>query len=157
LYFFVGFFALSLLNRYNLLYFYVYPIFLLVFLIFSSFINSKYKYIFAIIFAFVYIANLTGAIREKRNLEVEFAQNHNILGRLFSRSQVKFTISRNKISATLFSPLTNLLMSQDMLWNTVNAFIINRRLRFPEKTSYLYHRGAGKTTLIFLPSGGLKT
>ncbi len=56
-YFYVGFFLMSLINKGPILYFYFFPLFPLVFLIFSSFITSKYKYLFLIIFFTVYFIN----------------------------------------------------------------------------------------------------
>lgn len=62
LYFYIGFFLLSLINKYTMLYFYVFPLFPFAFLIFSSFATSKYKNIFLIIFLIIYAINLTGII-----------------------------------------------------------------------------------------------
>lgn len=62
LYFYLGFFLLSLINKYTMLYFYVFPLFPFVFLIFSSFATSKYKNIFLIIFLIIYAINLTGVV-----------------------------------------------------------------------------------------------
>ena len=105
LYFLVGFFALSLLNRYELLYFYVYPIFLLVFLIFSSLVNSKHKYNFALVFVFVYIANLGGAIREKKNLQTEFKQKSQYTwAGLFGVASKVYSMPEQEFGYFVFSP-----------------------------------------------------
>jgi hypothetical protein len=61
LYFYLGFFVLSFFNRYKLLSFYYYPLISLIFLIFCSFITSKYKKIFFGIFVFMYVCNMIGA------------------------------------------------------------------------------------------------
>lgn len=58
LYFFVGFFILTLINKGPVLYFYLIPQFPLVFIIFSSFVTSQFKKIFIVIFATVYLLNL---------------------------------------------------------------------------------------------------
>lgn len=58
LYFYVGFFVMSLINKGPILYFYFFPFFPFVFLIFSSFITSRYKNIFLIIFFIIYLLNL---------------------------------------------------------------------------------------------------
>jgi len=63
LYFYIGFFGISLVNRYDLLYFYTFPIFPLPFLIFSSFITSKYKVAFLVFFGIVYLTNLVGGFQ----------------------------------------------------------------------------------------------
>lgn len=69
LYFFVGFFILSLVNFGHLLYFYLFPIFPLVFLIFSSFITSRYRRIFGILFSIILILNLQTAISDTKYSE----------------------------------------------------------------------------------------
>lgn len=61
LYFFLGYFALSLLNRYNLLTHYVSPLVPFVFLIFCSFATSKFSKAFYVLFAIVYGLNIIGA------------------------------------------------------------------------------------------------
>lgn len=60
IFYFLGFYALSLINRYPLLYFYEFPIFPLVFIIFSSLITTHYKKIFLFLFAGIYLFNLIG-------------------------------------------------------------------------------------------------
>lgn len=62
IYFYVGFFALTFINRGPILYFYLYPLFPFVFLIFSSFANLKYKKIFLVIFFIIYALNFQNAI-----------------------------------------------------------------------------------------------
>lgn len=59
LYFYVGFFALSLINTGPLLYFYLFPLFPFVFLIFSSLITHKFSKFFLCIFIFTYIINIS--------------------------------------------------------------------------------------------------
>lgn len=61
LYFYVGFFVVSLTNRYNLLPFYVSPLISLIFLMFCSLVTGKKKYIFVSIFSGLYILNAIGA------------------------------------------------------------------------------------------------
>lgn len=58
LYFYIGFFLLTLINKGPILYFYFFPLFPFVFLIFSSFITSKYSKIFLTIFFIVYLLNM---------------------------------------------------------------------------------------------------
>jgi len=60
LYFFLGFFVLSLANKFPLLSFYVFPLHPFVFLIFASFITSFYKRAFVFIFTTMYLLNLVG-------------------------------------------------------------------------------------------------
>lgn len=64
LYFYIGFFLLSLANKGIILHFYFFPLFSLVFLIFSSFITSKYKKIFILIFFVIFALNLQAALND---------------------------------------------------------------------------------------------
>ncbi len=67
LYFYVGFFVLSLINTGPVLYFYLFPLFPFVFLIFSSFVTSRYKKVFIIIFFTMYVINLQTALTDTQN------------------------------------------------------------------------------------------
>lgn len=58
LYFYTGYFLLSLINKGYLLYFYVYPLFPFIFLVFSSFVTSRYKNVFLILFFVLYFLNV---------------------------------------------------------------------------------------------------
>lgn len=60
LYFIIGFYAVSLINAYPLLYFYTFPVFPLAFIIFTSIASSTYKDIGLIVFFTVYGLNLVG-------------------------------------------------------------------------------------------------
>ncbi len=62
LYFYVGFFLLSFIDKGPILYVHLYPLFLLVFLIFCSFADSRYKKIFLFLFIALYAMNLTSSI-----------------------------------------------------------------------------------------------
>lgn len=57
-YFYFGFFLFSLLNRYDLLYNYTFPMFSLVFLVFSSLVTSKFRKLFLGVFIFVYLLDM---------------------------------------------------------------------------------------------------
>lgn len=69
LYFYGGFFLLSFVNIWGILYFYFFPLFPLVFLIFSSFVTSRYKYIFLLIFFAIFAMNLNSAIDDMQIAE----------------------------------------------------------------------------------------
>lgn len=69
IYFFTGFFILSLINRYNLLTFYVFPLYPFVFLIFCSFVTSKYIRIFTYVFILVYLLNIVGIYNHIKSLD----------------------------------------------------------------------------------------
>src|SRR3989344_4839200 len=58
LYFYFGYYILSLINKGQVLYFHQFPLFPLVFLVFSSFITSKYSKLFLILFFVVLSFNL---------------------------------------------------------------------------------------------------
>lgn len=65
LYFYVGFFVLSLINIGGpLLYFYQFPLFPFVFLIFSSCVTSRYKNVFILIFFIIFVMNLHTAFSD---------------------------------------------------------------------------------------------
>jgi hypothetical protein len=64
LYFYFGFFVLSLINTGQLLYFYLFPLFPLVFLIFSSIVTGKHKKIFLLLFFFVFGLNEWNAMTD---------------------------------------------------------------------------------------------
>lgn len=75
LYFYVGFFVFSLINPGPLLYFYLFPLFPFVFLIFSSFVTSRHKYIFLIIFFIIYAINTQTAIKNTKDAEGFFGKS----------------------------------------------------------------------------------
>jgi hypothetical protein len=64
LYFYVGFFAMTLINKGPILYFYLFPLFPFVFLIFASFITSKYSKTFFVIFMVIYLMNLSTVFKD---------------------------------------------------------------------------------------------
>lgn len=64
LYFYAGFFVLSFINKGPILYFHIFPIFPLVFLIFASFLTSRYKQVFLVLFAVIYVFNLANAVND---------------------------------------------------------------------------------------------
>lgn len=74
IYFYFGYFALSLINKGDILYFYIYPLFPLVFLNFASFITSKYKNLFLVIFIVVLMFNESNAI-------TDLNESKNIIGK----------------------------------------------------------------------------
>ena len=64
LYFYIGFFILTFINRGPILYFYLFPLFPFVFLIFTSFADSKYKKVFLAVFFIIYAINFTSVISD---------------------------------------------------------------------------------------------
>lgn len=67
IYFYAGYFVMTFINRGPILAFYFYPLFALVFLIFSSFITSRYSKIFLAVFFIVYFMNISTAIIDAQN------------------------------------------------------------------------------------------
>ena len=63
-YFYIGFFVLSFIDKGPILYFHIFPIFPLVFLIFTSFFTSRYKALFLVLFAVLYVFNLSNAVND---------------------------------------------------------------------------------------------
>lgn len=104
LYFYFGFFLLSLINKGDILYFYFYPIFPLVFLIFSSFVTSRYKSIFLIIFVIVLFFNEKAALSDIRD-------SSNIIGKdlyswkfLYNISSKAFKGGEKEFGYFVYSP-----------------------------------------------------
>jgi hypothetical protein len=73
LYFYFGFFILSLFNTGPILYFYFFPLFPLVFLIFSSLITNIFKKIFLLLFALIFILNI-------HTVFLDISDSKNIIG-----------------------------------------------------------------------------
>lgn len=75
LYTFISYFSISLLNRFRLLPFYVYPVFAFVFLFFSSLVthaNKKINYAFFAFFLLIYATNLIGVRQSIRTWSTDF-------------------------------------------------------------------------------------
>lgn len=69
LYLYIGFFVTSFVNKGLMLYFHFYPIFPLVFLIFSSFITSRFRKAFLVIYILLYLLNVQAAINDMKTTE----------------------------------------------------------------------------------------
>jgi hypothetical protein len=77
-YFYVGYYILSLINKSGgMLYHYYMPLYPLVFLIFASFITSRYKIIFFFSFLVVYMTNFTVARSFIDSTKTFFGQDQN--------------------------------------------------------------------------------
>jgi hypothetical protein len=78
IYLYIGYYALSLVNKTGgMLYHYYVPLFPLVFLIFASFITSRYKLFFFVIFLFVYLTNFQQARLYIANSQTFFGKDQN--------------------------------------------------------------------------------
>lgn len=104
LYFFFGFYALSLFNRYRLLGFYVYPIISLVFLIFSSFITSRYKKLFLIIFMLFYSLNLVGLYNYVQGLNKFIGKNQYSWKALYEAASTIYRGKESEFGYLIYSP-----------------------------------------------------
>ncbi len=67
LYFYFGFFALSFVDKGPILYFYLYPLFPLVHLIFVSLYTSRYRGLFLIVFSTILVLNLSALVGDARD------------------------------------------------------------------------------------------
>lgn len=76
LYFYFGYLLLSNLNSGGLLYFYLFPLFPFVFLIFSSFTTSRYDRIFIMLFLVIFLFNQRNAVNDVTNAETNFIEKN---------------------------------------------------------------------------------
>ncbi|MBI2405003.1 hypothetical protein HYV22_02385 [Candidatus Gottesmanbacteria bacterium] len=67
LYFYIGFFLLSFINKGPILYFHLYPLFLLVFLVFCSLLTCRYKKAYTILFVVIYAMNLVSSVGDAQD------------------------------------------------------------------------------------------
>ncbi|HVZ67757.1 MAG TPA: hypothetical protein VG917_05880 [Patescibacteria group bacterium] len=67
LYFYFGFFITSFIDKGPILYFYIFPLFPLVFLIISSFLNSKYEKYLIIPLCMILLVNISNGIRDMKD------------------------------------------------------------------------------------------
>lgn len=105
IYFFLGYYALSLFNRYRLISFYIFPITSLVFLIFSSFITSRHKRIFLGIFTVMYILNLIGLLLYVQNLRNNFIGKDQYSWKaIFTAASTAYQGRENEFGYFIYSP-----------------------------------------------------
>ncbi len=107
LYFYLGYFVTTFINRGPILAFYFYPLFSLVFLIFSSFITSKYSKIFILIFAVIYLMNLhTAFLDAQSNLNTFMGKDQTSWKFLNSMTSKVFQGSENQFGYFVYTPDT---------------------------------------------------
>lgn len=97
IYFYVGFYALTLINKGPILSFYMYPFFPLIFLIFSSFITSKFSKIFLSVFVIIYLINSYTAVLDAQSAlafsgkdETSWKFLNNMANTFYSQKDKKF-------------------------------------------------------------------
>lgn len=104
LYFYFGFFILSLINKGDVLYFYFYPLFPLVFLIFSSLITSKYKFLFLIIFVTVLFFNEKNALSDIKDSSIVIGKDLYSWKFLYNMSSSVFNGNEKEFGYFVYSP-----------------------------------------------------
>lgn len=104
LYFFVGFFILSLINRYNLLGFYVYPLMSLIFFIFSSFVTGKRKKVFLAVFFAMYSLNIIGVYNYIQSLNRFIGKDQYSWKVIFTAAQVAYQGPEKEFGYFVYSP-----------------------------------------------------
>lgn len=104
LYLFLGYFLLSLVNRGFILYFYLFPQFSLVFLIFASLATSRYKKAFIIIFLVVFASNFYTAIKDTVNSQKYIGKDIDSWKFLFQVSKKVYQQPEESFGYFIFSP-----------------------------------------------------
>lgn len=104
LYFYVGFFVLSLINRGPILYFYFYPFFPFVFLIFCSFVTSRFKKVFLVFFFLLYILNTMSAINETQLSKAIIGKDIDSWQFLYKVAQKVYTSNDKSFGYFVYSP-----------------------------------------------------
>jgi len=104
LYFFLGFFVLSLANRFPLLSFYVFPLHPLVFLMFASFITSRYKKVFLAIFTTMYLLNLIGIYKYINDLNHFIGENQYSWKAIFAAASTAYGGDEEEFGYFIYSP-----------------------------------------------------
>lgn len=104
LYFYYGFFILSLINKGDVLYFYFYPLFPLCFLVFSSFITSRFKKIFVAVFFIVLLMNEQNAINDIQEWTNSMGRSMYSWKFLYTLSQKVYVGDEKELGYFVYSP-----------------------------------------------------
>lgn len=104
LYFYAGFYLMTLINKGPILSFYMYPFFPFVFLIFSSFINSKYSKFFLVIFVGIYLMNTSTAIIDSKNSKNYIGKDETSWKFLNNMANTFFSTKDNNFGYFLYTP-----------------------------------------------------
>ncbi len=149
LYFFIGYFALSLLNRYNLLYFYTFPIFLFVFLICTSLVatpSKTEKFIFLLFFSTLIITNYQGIAANIKDWKM------NVVGvspyswkALTQMAETVYTTAENNAGYFVFSP--------DIMAYEPRYAMQYEKTQWPDKTLHAFVKKP-TTCIIAAPQNG---
>ncbi|KKS01773.1 MAG: hypothetical protein UU52_C0007G0003 [Candidatus Levybacteria bacterium GW2011_GWB1_41_21] len=104
LYFYFGYYVLSLFNKGQVLYFHQFPLFPLVFLAFSSFITSKYRKVFLILFLVVLGLNLKSAYLDIKESKSFIGQDMYSWKFLNDATQKAFTGDEKELGYFVYAP-----------------------------------------------------
>jgi hypothetical protein len=104
LYFYVGFYALTLINRGPILYFYMYPFFPLVFLMLCSFITSKYAKLLLVVFLVCYLLNFKQAIVDLQGSQTFIGKDQTSWKFLDNMANTFFSTKENNFGYFVYTP-----------------------------------------------------
>jgi len=104
LYLYLGYFILSFANKGFILYFYLYPQFSLVFLVFASFVTSNYKKIFIPIFLVILSFNFLTAIKDTREAKNYIGKNTESWKFLYQLSKKIYEQPEDTFGYFIYSP-----------------------------------------------------
>ncbi|HUD09481.1 MAG TPA: glycosyltransferase family 39 protein [Patescibacteria group bacterium] len=104
LYFYIGFYALTLINKGPVLYFYMYPFFPLVFLIFASFVTSKYVKLFLVVFLVCYLLNFKQAIADMQSSKAFIGKDQTSWLFLNKMANTLFSVKETKFGYFMYTP-----------------------------------------------------
>ena len=104
MYSYFGYFILSLLNKGQVLYFHQFPIFPLVFLIFSSFVTSKYRKVFLLLFIAVLTLNIRSAFLDVKESQAFIGKDKYSWKFLNEATSRIFQGKENGIGYFIYSP-----------------------------------------------------
>jgi len=144
IYFFLGFFVLSFINKGYMLDFYLFPFVPLIILIFCSFFNSKYKKIFLLIFIIFYIFNLNSSLDQVRDYSRIVGKDENSWKFLYSAASRIFESPENKFGYFEYTP--------DITGYRSKYALLYAAKTHPKKTAYAYQKKRITFVLIAIPS-----
>lgn len=133
---FLGYFLLSLANRGFILYFYLFPQFSLVFLIFASLATSRYKKAFIIIFLAVFASNFYTAIKDTVDSQKYIGKDIDSWKFIFQVSKKVYQQPEESFGYFIFSPDAFAYQSKYAMIYTNSLF--NKRVFGFEKKPITY-------------------
>lgn len=136
LYFYFGYFVLSLFNKGQILYFHQYPVFPLVFLVFSSFITSKYSKVFLVLFFGVFLLNLNSAFLDIKESQAFIGKNMYSWKFLNEATSQMFQGKENEIGYFIYSP--DVVAHEPKYAAIYNAERSNKKFYYFQKKPVVY-------------------